>query len=284
MRNGTILSRFASSEAVALLCAFLLLVVGGAALADRNIDPSAELLRRTTAAAERAGAYRFVTSQRYAGDLPKGSAYSAGVLLQGGVDIDAGVTQFDTVVELGRIEAKCSYLTIGDDLFVSVHPSRRKDLGASWLRVRAEGAIAVANLQGLRPDQLDERTLRLFEGLEPDGRATIRGVRTTRYRGEIDIAAFASSPSAQRAVTKQVGRTLPIAVYIDDDDLLRRLTIELGAGRRAGVTFTTDLFDYGDQIRVRRPPAGAVKMGDRNSFAVACYPKVFPRTSPVPAR
>lgn len=279
------LSRLAKDEAVALLAGFLVLVVCGAALADRYIDPSADLLTRTAAAAQREGTYKFLTQQRYSGDVPKDAGgYTAGVQLQGAVDIDAGTTRFETLINLGRIEAKCTYLTADDDLFVSVHPSRRNEVGASWLRTRAEGAIAAANLQGLRPDQLNTRSAELFEGLEPDGTATIRGVRTTRYRGEVDIAALAGGASSQGGAALQLGRTLPVAVYIDDDDLLRRLTIEIRAVGRFSVTYTTDIYDYGDDLRITRPAANTVKQGDAQSVAVACYPKVFPRVPGTPSR
>lgn len=277
----TIVSRLATNEAVALLVGFLSLIVGSAALADRYIDPSAELLSRTAAAAEREGTYRFVTQQRYSGDVPTEPGYAAGVQLQGAVDIDAGTTRFETLINLGRVEANCTYLTADDNLFISVHPSRRKEIGASWLRTRAQGAIAAASLQGLRPDQLSARSAKLFDGLEPDGTATIRGVRTTRYRGKVDIAALAGGRTTQRGTTLGLGRTLPVAVYIDEDDLLRRLTIEITSVRRFSVTFTTDIYDYGEDVRITRPPANTVKQGNAQSVAVACYPKAFPR-APAP--
>lgn len=285
MDARTHLWRLAKNDAVALLVGFLALVVCGAALADRYIDPSAELLARTAAAAEREGTYRFVTEQRYRGDVPKaGVGSTAGLQLQGAVDIDAGTTRFQTVISLGRIEAKCTYLTADDDLFVSVHPSRRSEIGASWLRTRAEGAIAAANLQGLRPDHLNARSAKLFENLEPDGSATVRGIRTTRYLGEVDIAALAGGAAVRREAALRLGRTLPVAVYIDDEDLLRRLTIEISSVRRFSVSFTTDIFDYGEELRITRPPTNTVKQGNAQSVAVACYPKVFPRIGRPPSR
>jgi hypothetical protein len=280
--RGSDLSRLVSNEAIALLAAFVLVVVGGSALAERYVDPSAQLLTKTAAAAEQAGSYRFVTTQRYSGEVPRGGAYAAGVQLSGFVDLDADVSRFETVINLGRIDAKCAYMSIGDDLYVAVHPSRRNEFGASWLRTSGERSLAAANLQGLRPDQLNEHSVKFFAGLEPAGEATVRGVRTTRYRGEVDIAALAGGRTTPRAQI-ELGRTLPVSVYIDEDGLLRRLTIEISSARRFGVTFTTDLFDYGRDARITRPAPGAVKAGNAQMFAVACYPKTFPGT-PTPRR
>jgi hypothetical protein len=254
-------------------------VVGAGALADRYVDPSGELLKKTAAAAEREGSYRFETSQKYSGTYARSARYAAGVRLSGGVDIDAGVTRFDTLIQLPGITSKCTYLTVGDHLYVSVHASRRRELGASWLRAKATGALASATLQGVRPDELNTKASDLFDDLEEDGRATVRGVATTRYTGKVDIAALAGSsvdnPTLERT---GVGRTLPVEVYIDEEDLLRRVVIVITAAKTFTVRFTTDLFDYGEPLGNEAPPASAVKDARASDVAVACYPNTFPRT------
>ena len=271
------MSRFLRTEAAILLAAFLVAVVGAGALADRYIDPSGELLKRSAAAAERQGSYRFTTYQRYGGDYARSARYAAGVTLSGGVDLRSGVTRFDTVIRLPGVIAKCTYLTIGDDLYVSVHPSRRRELGATWLRAKADGTLANATLQGLRPDELDTDAANLFSGLRENGRATVRGVRTTRYSGTVDIAALAGSAADNPALERTgVGRTLPVEVYIDDHDLLRRITILITAARSFSVRFTTDRFDYGKQLGAKAPPPASVKDARAPDVAVACYPTTFP--------
>ena len=264
-----------------LLAAFLVTVVGAGALADRYVDPSGELLKRTAAAAKREGSYRFTTSQKYSGEYAESAKYAAGVRLSGGVDIRSGVTRFDTLIQLPGVSAKCTYLTIGDDLYVSVHPSRRNELGASWLRAKADGALANAALQGLRPDELNTEAADLFAGLEEDGEATVRGVRTTKYSGKVDIAALAGSAADNPAIERSgVGRSLPVEVYIDDEDLLRRVTILITAAKSFSVRFTTDLYDYGKPLDAKAPPATSVKDAQAPDVAVACYPTTFPTAKP----
>jgi hypothetical protein len=267
------------TEAVMLLAAFGVCVVGAGALADRYVDPSGELLQRTAAAAAREGSYRFETSQQYSGEYARSARYAAGVRLSGGVDIDAGITRFDTLIQLPGITAKCTYVTVGDFLYVAVHPSRRQVLGASWLRAKATGVLASAVLQGYRPDELDTKAANLFIDLEENGRATVRGVRTTRFSGRVDVAALAGSATDNPAIEASgVGRSLPVDVYIDDEDLLRRLTITITAAKAFSVRFTTDRFDYGKPLDAKAPPSAAVKDARAPDVAVACYPSTFPGT------
>jgi hypothetical protein len=276
-------SRFVRTEAALLLAAFLVAVVGAGALADRYVDPSGELLKRTAAAAAKEGSYRFTTSQKYSGEYAKSARYAAGVRLSGGVDIRSGVTRFDTVIQLPGISAKCTYLTIGDDLYVSVHPSRRNELGATWLRTKANGVLAAATVQGFRPDELDTKAASLFEDLTENGQATVRGVRTTRHTGRVDIAALAGSAADNPMIERSgVGRSLPVEVYIDDEDLLRRITIIITAAKSFSVKFTTDRFDYGKPLDAKAPPAASVKDARAPDVAVACYPTSFPGSAKSP--
>lgn len=271
------MSRFLRTEAAILLAAFLVAVVGAGALADRSIDPSGELLRKSAIATERAGSYRFMTSQKYSGAYAESARYAGGVQLSGAVDIRSGISRFDTLIQLPGVNAKCTYLNIADDLYVNVHPSRRRALGATWLRTKRTGILAATALQGLRPDELDTKAAGLFTDLEESGRATVRGVRTTKYVGRVDIAALAGSAADNPVVERTgVGRTLPVEVYIDDEDLLRRTTIVITAARSFTVRFMTDRFDYGKRLDAKAPPAASVKDGRAQDVAVACYPTTFP--------
>jgi hypothetical protein len=274
---GSTLSRLLKAEAVALVAAFALLVAGTAALADRYVDDSGELLRKTAAGAERNGTYRFTTSQSYSGPYARSATTGSGVQLSGAVDVRAGVSRFDTLIKLPGVSAKCTYISDGENLFVSVHPSRRNTLGASWLRTTATGPLANAALQGIRPDELNTRAARLFEGLEADGTVVVRGVETTKYKGAVDIAALAGS--ATDKALAEVGRTLPVEVYVDDDDLLRRVAIVITAQKSFSVRFTTDLYDYGKPLDIRLPSGSSVKPASTRDIALACYPATFPTTT-----
>lgn len=102
------------------------------------------------------------------------------------------------------------------------------------------------------------------------GTATIRGVPVTGYRVNIDPAkAAARLPSSQRAGFDQFAKALgsgaiPVDVWVDNQDLVRRIQLTLhmpaGSGVPAGVQLaeSTDFYDFGVPVRVTAPPASQV--------------------------
>jgi hypothetical protein len=102
------------------------------------------------------------------------------------------------------------------------------------------------------------------------GAATVRGVKTTRYQGVIDLELYAKQleksgggKAAARSIRKVIeltGRsTMPIELWIDKDSLVRRMTWEQAVSAAAGQDPTTvkarmELFDYGADVHVVIPP------------------------------
>lgn len=115
-------------------------------------------------------------------------------------------------------------------------------------------------------------TLEMLRGVsegdvEVVGQDNVRGVSTTHYRATIDLdkaleAAPEDGADQIRALVQQAGvpNRLPVEVWIDDDGLLRRYvqTIEMtveGTDQPIGQSLTMEMFDYGVQVDVERPPA-----------------------------
>jgi hypothetical protein len=101
----------------------------------------------------------------------------------------------------------------------------------------------------------------------------VDGVKTTKYTGSQDVSAFfpkgSNNPAA--AVLKDV-RTVPYELYIDEDDLLRRMVIDLTT---QGVTIKTimDFFDYGKPVAIAAPAAAQTKPGGQGEASQVCFPK-----------
>jgi hypothetical protein len=102
------------------------------------------------------------------------------------------------------------------------------------------------------------------------GTETVHGVRTTHYRGTVDVAASAAKLSdsfAKAAIDKLEAsgvRKLPVDVYLDDQGRLRRLTEHVTVtvkGVQDDVTTRIDLYDFGTKVDVQVPPADQVKDG-----------------------
>lgn len=102
------------------------------------------------------------------------------------------------------------------------------------------------------------------------GRASVRGVRTTRYRATLDygrVAAYAppalraSMQAAARELIRQSGsRTAPVDVWIDGQGLIRRVALVQKAHGPPLVetSFVADFYDFGARVRVELPPPGQV--------------------------
>lgn len=97
------------------------------------------------------------------------------------------------------------------------------------------------------------------------GRETLRGVETTHHRVEVDADKLIQQlPPEQRPETRDDEgdtRTFPLDVWIDEDNLVRRIRVEESLDpqqARARTTTTFDLFDFGVPVKVEEPPASEV--------------------------
>ena len=113
--------------------------------------------------------------------------------------------------------------------------------------------------------------LRAAGKVEELGDATVRGVKTTHFKGTIDLERYAQqldkkggSRAAARTLRKALEltgvTTMPVELWIDDDSLVRRMVYEQTVSAVAGqapttVKATMDLFDYGVDVKVVTPPA-----------------------------
>jgi hypothetical protein len=99
------------------------------------------------------------------------------------------------------------------------------------------------------------------------GTATTRGVPTTEYAVNVDLAkALAKAPAAARkglrAGIKSLGTsTIPMKVWVDHSQLVRQLSFAIKApaatatqGSSTAVTMTMQLFDFGTPVHVTAPP------------------------------
>lgn len=155
--------------------------------------------------------------------------------------------------------------------------------GKEWLGFDLDKTLEQAGLGGFNYSQQQDpaqllQYLRAAGGdLEEAGSARVRGVETTRYIGSMNLrkaleAGFAelglSKEEQQRArdgmqqLLDQVGvENLPIEVFVDEDGLLRRMTMEMGMkieGEQLSMSMQMDLFDFGVDVSVQAPPKSQV--------------------------
>ncbi len=151
--------------------------------------------------------------------------------------------------------------------------------GAQWLKLdleklgRAAGIdFSVLAQTGQDPSQSLQLLKALSGEVEKVAREDVRGVSTTHYKATVDLRKYPSVvPAGSRAAAKATidktieltgTRTVPVDVWIDRDNLVRRfqqrLTFQLG-GRGMPITQRFELYDFGTKVDVTPPPARQVK-------------------------
>ncbi len=126
-----------------------------------------------------------------------------------------------------------------------------------------------------------------------EGRETVRGAATTRYRATIDFSRTAASlrSPTKGAVVKGlldlIGLTkIPVTVWLDDLGRMRKMTMtmdlsSLGKGMNAPADFapkmvlTLEMYDFGAPVSVE-VPSGAVKAKANSSSSTVCLSGTCP--------
>ncbi|HXB15244.1 MAG TPA: hypothetical protein VNV44_05825 [Solirubrobacteraceae bacterium] len=158
---------------------------------------------------------------------------------------------------------------VGSPVFAGKLPN-----GASWMAI---DVAAVAGKLGLDPQSLASgqanpaqflQYLRASGGsVQAAGTQFVRGVRTTRYTGSIDLRKAASqlpgsSGATKQAVEKLIGQlgigSMPVQVWVDSHQLVRRIEIDLPlsvGGQRLQAGVVVEFFDFGATPSVHAPAA-----------------------------
>jgi hypothetical protein len=153
--------------------------------------------------------------------------------------------------------------------------------GKTWMKIDLEkvGAETGVDLGALQqanqnPAQLMQFLRGVSDDIEELGQEDVRGVETTRYRATIDLDEAAErgadvgefSEEMRDQLKAEIERmraqtgleTLPVEVWIDEDNLLRRMRMDLSfsvEGEQVAMDMTMDFFDFGVDVRVAPPPA-----------------------------
>ena len=191
--------------------------------------------------------------------------------MEGSFDQATGRSRLVLKTSGSAFAVDCTYVSEKDTIYTSVHPSRRAQIGAAWVRSKA-GAILAAGAFQFRPDQLYEDPDQAFDKLERTGTGEVRGAKTTEYSGELNLAALVQSKNAS-PLPEQLPPGLPTVLSFDDEGRLVRLTFDLrpsGSSTPVSFTSTMDLFDYGKPVDVDIPKDA--KDGTPSESATACFP------------
>lgn len=153
--------------------------------------------------------------------------------------------------------------------------------GKEWVRVdfketaRLHG-VDLTELQSLAKGSDPRQVLDYLRSLSGEvtlvGTEELRGVETSHYFAVVDwqkALASAAREANQSGLFDQLQglggsiQNIPVDVWVDKDNLLRRMTMDFavsspGGAEQAKASITMELFDYGQPVTVSPPPAADV--------------------------
>jgi len=256
-----------------LLLAAALLVAGCGGGGALSFDPAA-----SAANTSKAGTAKLVFATTIGGGTGK-ALHMNGI---GSVDFQAKTASMTfAVADLLRasgvpVTANEQWTILTEGLVVYMHAptlSRQLPGAKPWLKLDIEQLAKSrnANLGQFRELTQNDPTqmlayLKATSGkIKKIGTEDVRGVSTTHYRATVDLAKVAEqAPANVRkafrtsiiALEDSLGTDkLPVDVWVDKDNLVRRLAEHLtvaGAGR---IDFSVDFYDFGTPVTITTPPA-----------------------------
>lgn len=225
----------------ALLAAALLLTSCGAS--GNNGETSVELVQ---------GAGAAVLAQKTARLEMRFEGAGQEFVMDGEIDfVENASTLAMDIPGVGVIDIVSS----GTNLYV-------RKAGEGWTKIELTGEAAKLTTQGFGADPravLEQLTD--ADGITMEGTEDLRGHRTTKYRGRLDLE---KAMRAQGITDDQIDLLneqlegagevdATVEVYLDDDGLAHRTISRTKIGSFLDITVTMDLLDFGVPVDIRVP-------------------------------
>jgi hypothetical protein len=191
------------------------------------------------------------------------------------VGIDASeLGQADEGLGSGKLQTEM--LLLGQDMYMRLPQAMLTELpslgGKPWIEINVANAAHVSGLSSLGdnpamsdPQAVLQELQSVANGVINEGQQRVDGMLTTHYAATVSLERlYGKLTSLDKAVLEQIipGQDIPIDVWIDAHNLVRRvvmtLTIGVPNGPSMQETATADITDYGPQPRPTPPPADQV--------------------------
>jgi hypothetical protein len=262
------------------LIAVALVVVGiTAALIGLGLQQGVDPVASAATKSENAGGAKVALTVGVDSSKGSFSVSANGVLDEGQADVTTDLSKVLAAAGLpagdGSVELR--YLQENGDPVVYVNAPALSSMipgGKSWVRLDleqvAKGAGVDLNQMIAQAAQNPANVLDLLRSagsVQTVGTETVDGVQTTHYRATIDLSKAAGlvGGPAQQAVQHLIDNggpsTIPVDVWIGDDGLVRRVSIDdriTVSGQTASVKVQLDISDYGATANVTAPPSDQV--------------------------
>jgi len=96
------------------------------------------------------------------------------------------------------------------------------------------------------------------------GSESVNGVKATHYKVTVDLERAASKvkgsahAALEQVISQSKLKTLPLDVWVDGRNYIRKVTYEEHAGRRQPARVTMELHDFGSPVSIKPPPRNSV--------------------------
>ncbi|MGW0333655.1 hypothetical protein ACWD0J_17585 [Streptomyces sp. NPDC003011] len=187
---------------------------------------------------------------------------------RGALDFQEGESVMTVTAEGKTIEQR-----VVDQVLYQKMPGQKVQGGKTWMKIDLKKA---AQAQGVSGQQIgDPAQSAAYAKAITDkdvtkvGSETIDGVDTTHYRVSVDVAELPGGTQMR----EQVGPTLPMEVWLDDDGRLRRQQIDMtvkapasasakpdnsASPEQVKMTTVMNYSGFGTEVDAEAPPAGQV--------------------------
>ncbi|MFD7459329.1 MULTISPECIES: LppX_LprAFG lipoprotein [unclassified Streptomyces] len=174
---------------------------------------------------------------------------------EGTVDLDDGDSVMTVTAEGQRIEQR-----VVDRVLYQKPPEGQAPGGKPWIKIDLK---KVAARQGAGGQSVNDpaQSAAFAKAIDDKdvtrkGTSVIDGVHTTRYRVTVDVAKLPNGSE----LSKQVGPSLPMDLWLDDDGRIRRQQVDMTvkAATKATVRTVLEFSDFGTDVNADAPPARQV--------------------------
>ena len=262
------------------LLAALLTGCGAATTETAELDPVVRAASQTAAAGS--SRVEFTVNMRVAGqsfDITGSGAFSYQRDPRGFLTFNMDVPELGEVRMDMRMVGTKLYMRMPADLL----GGQGLPGGKAWIGMDLGRSLKQAGLGSFdfTRQQDPAQMLRYLRSASADvaeaGYDEVRGVPTTKYSGRLDLrkaldagldelgvsgAEKEQAVAGMKQMLEQLGSaTVPFEVFIDDDGLLRRMTMTMSMtveGQSIEMSMTMDYFDFGVRVEVDAPAAATV--------------------------
>ncbi|WP_055547793.1 hypothetical protein [Streptomyces sp. NBRC 110028] len=185
---------------------------------------------------------------------------------EGAIDLEDG----DSTMTISAGGQKVEQRVVDKVVYQKLPPKQRAQVPGDkpWIKIDLKKAAAEQNSGSSNQINDPAQSASYAKGItdrntEKVGTGTVDGVKTTRYRVTVDIDKL----SGAAALKRQVGPTVPMDVWLDDQGRIRRQQITMNikptdqpkgtaAPKKLTVRTLIEFSDFGTEVDPKAPPAG----------------------------